>query len=541
MSRLKERMKSSMTFNMISAIIVLLVIFSLIVSVIGLVSFTRAFKREYATSTYHIGRTAATLINGDHLDDYLAGNDMDEYKQSKEYLDGYCKAIHVSLLYVIRVDTSDYGRFVSVFNSVDNTVDNTDYTEWEIGYERDTTNDEYRRKYKTLYNKKAEYETIYRTGSSDSAHPHVTTLVPVIDSKGDVAGIMCVQRPANEVNRARIPYIVNIAISTFVLAVLFMFSATTYLRTQFVLPIRKISGEATRFAARNTKGESLDDVSKIEEIRRLAGSIDTMETDMLKYIENLTAVTAEKKRIETELSLASRIQENSVPNDFPSFPDRVDFDVYASMSPAKEVGGDFYNFYLVDDNHLAVVIGDVSGKGIPAALFMMVTNILISDRTRMGGKPGEILKFVNNELCAHNKAEMFVTVWLGILNLSTGKLTFANAGHENPALYRKGKGFEEYKSKHGFVLGGMEGITYRDEEMVLEKGDKIFLYTDGVPEATDANDKLFGTGRMMEALNECEADSCEQILAHIRSRVDEFVGEAPQFDDLTMLCLEYKG
>jgi sigma-B regulation protein RsbU (phosphoserine phosphatase) len=439
------------------------------------------------------------------------------------------------------VDTSDYGRFVSVFNSVNNAVDNTDYTEWEIGHERDTTNDEYRMKYKALYNMEAEYETVYRTKPSDGSHPHVTTLVPLMDGKGAVAGIMCVQRPASEVNKARIPYIITIAIWTFILAILFTFSATTYLRTQFVLPIRKISGEASRFAARNTKGELLADVSKVVEIKNLGATIDTMETDMIRYIENLTAVTAENKRIETELSLASRIQENSVPNDFPVFPDRSEFDIYASMTPAKEVGGDFYNFYFVDDDHLAIVIGDVSGKGIPAALFMMVTNILISERARSGGSPAEILTYVNDDLCAHNKADMFVTVWLGILELSTGRLVSTNAGHEYPAIYKKNKGFKELRSKHSFVVGGMEGIKYKDEEMVLKKGDKIFLYTDGVPEATDANDELFGVDRMIEALNECEAESCEQILTYVRGKVDEFVGEAPQFDDLTMLCIEYRG
>ena len=534
-----NKIRSGMTFNMIGAIIFLLVIFGIIVSVIVLVSFTNAFNREYATSTYHIARTATTLINGDHLDEYLAGEEMEEYERSKKYLDGYCKAIHVSVIYVIKVDTSDYGRFVSVFDSVDNTVDNTEYTVWELGHKRDTTNDEYRDKYRMLYNNEAEYETIYRTGTSDGAHPHVTTLVPVKDSKGEVVAIMCVQRPASEINRARFPYIINIAISTFILATAFAFFAAAYLRTQFVIPIRKVSGEATRFAEKNTKGGSLADITRIEEIKSLAGSIDKMETDMLSYIDNLTAITAENQRIETELTLAARIQENSVPDDFPAFPDRDDFDIYASMTPAKEVGGDFYNFSLIDDDHLAIVIGDVSGKGVPAALFMMVTNILISERLRTDASPSGILMSVNEDLCAHNRAEMFVTVWLGILELSTGRLLTANAGHEDPAVYRKGSGFELISEKHGFVLGGMEGVRYTDREILLNAGDKVFIYTDGVPEATDADDRMFGLDRMMEVLGECGDLTCEEILGKVHERVDDFVGNAPRFDDLTMLCLEY--
>ncbi|MBR3423288.1 MAG: SpoIIE family protein phosphatase, partial [Clostridia bacterium] len=213
----------------------------------------------------------------------------------------------------------------------------------------------------------------------------------------------------------------RVAVSTILLAVVASVFAALFIRRQFVKPIRKVANEATRFAKENTKGEPLRGISRYRELAALAESIDTMETDMVSYIENLTEVTAEKERIGAEMSLANEIQMNSIPNDFPAFPERRDFDIYASMDPARDVGGDFYNFFMIDDDRIALVIGDVSGKGVPAALFMMVTNILISDRTYMGGTPAEILDFVNANICAHNKAEMFVTVWLGILELSTGK------------------------------------------------------------------------------------------------------------------------
>ena len=204
------------------------------------------------------------------------------------------------------------------------------------------------------------------------------------------------------------------------------------------------------------------------------------------------------------------------------------------------MGGDFYNYFFIDDDHLALVIGDVSGKGIPGALFMMVTNILISDRTRMGGTPGEILTFVNNNICEHNEAEMFVTLWLGILEISTGKLIAANAGHDDAAVYRKGGDFELFKTKHGLVVGAMQGIVYKDFEIELGKGDKLFLYTDGVPEATDTNNQLYTIDRMVEALNKVKEGSPKEILEGIYRSVNEFVGEAPQFDDLTMLGIELK-
>lgn len=210
------------------------------------------------------------------------------------------------------------------------------------------------------------------------------------------------------------------------------------------------------------------------------------------------------------------------------------------MDPAKEVGGDFYNFRMIDDDHLMLVIGDVSGKGIPAALFMMVTNILITDRTSMGHTPAQIMSIVNNNLCEHNSAEMFVTVWLGIIELSTGKCIATNAGHEDVAICRKGGNFTVEKTKHGLVAGCMEGVKYKDYEFELHPGDKIFVYTDGVPEATNANEELFGLQRMEMALNEVKGRNPQGILEGVRKRINEFVGDAPQFDDLTMLCFELK-
>ncbi|MBQ4370563.1 MAG: SpoIIE family protein phosphatase [Oscillospiraceae bacterium] len=530
-----------MAVNIIGSVVLLLILFGLISGIIGFVSFTNSFKREYSTSTYHMADTATTLINGNNLNAYLEGKEENEYLQTREYLDAYCKRINVSLIYVIQVDRSDYGRFVSIFNSVDNTVDDTSYKEWELGHKRDTTNDEYRRKYKALYDQEAQYETVYRIRTTDGQHPHITTMVPVKDSAGDVVGILCMQRPLRILSDARRPYLINIAVSTVALAAMTSLSAAFFIRKQFVLPIRKVSGEAARFAKENTKGEMLGAISKYEELSNLARSIDTMESDMVSYIENLTAATAEKERIGAELSLASTIQENSIPNIFPAFPERSDFDIYASMDPAKEVGGDFYNFFLIDEDHLAIAIGDVSGKGVPAALFMMVTNILISDRTHMGGTPAEVLDFVNKNICEHNKADMFVTVWMGILEISTGRLTAANAGHEYPALKHADGQFELLKDKHGFVVGGLDTSKYTNYELRLEPGAKLFVYTDGVPEATDSDNAIFGTERMLAALNETPEAQPEQILKNVRREVDNFVKDAEQFDDVTMLCLEYKG
>jgi serine phosphatase RsbU (regulator of sigma subunit) len=211
------------------------------------------------------------------------------------------------------------------------------------------------------------------------------------------------------------------------------------------------------------------------------------------------------------------------------------------MNPAKEVGGDFYDFFLIDEKHLGVVMADVSGKGVPAALFMMVSKILIQNIAMMGNSPAEVLKFVNGQLCSNNPEEMFVTVWYGCLDLDTGTLKAANAGHEYPVLKSSDGTFELIKDKHGLVLGGMEGADYKEYELKMEPGSKLFIYTDGIPEATNSNVELFGTERLVHALRMAEKRSPQEIIEHVNSIVKDFVKEAPQFDDLTMLCLEYLG
>ncbi len=261
---------------------------------------------------------------------------------------------------------------------------------------------------------------------------------------------------------------------------------------------------------------------------------------MERFTGEIIKLTGEQERVAAELDLATKIQSGSLPNDFPAFPDRKEFDLYASMTPAKEVGGDFYDFFLIDDDHLVLVIADVSGKGVPAALFMMSSMILLRDRALMGGTPSEILEFVNERICEKNPLEMFVTVWLGILEISTGKLSCANAGHEIPEI-KHGDEFGLFKDKHGFVLGGMSGIKYRTYDIQLEKGDAVFVYTDGVAEATNASNELFGTARLSESLNTLPDGSPEKLITTVKKAVDDFVNGAPQFDDLTMLCLKYIG
>ena len=241
---------------------------------------------------------------------------------------------------------------------------------------------------------------------------------------------------------------------------------------------------------------------------------------------------------QTELNMATEIQIGSLPT---TFPDRSEFELYASMDPAKEVGGDFYDFFMTDDDHLAIVIADVSGKGVPSALFMMSSKIYINDHATIGGSPAEILERVNKLVYANNKAHMFVTVWLGILEISTGRLISSSAGHEYPMINQNGK-YEILEDEHGLAIGAIGKSKYVNTEIQLKKGDSIFVYTDGVAEATDANNELFGTDRTVDALNAIpKGASQEEVLRGVRTAVDAFVKDAPQFDDLTMVGLKYYG
>lgn len=250
----------------------------------------------------------------------------------------------------------------------------------------------------------------------------------------------------------------------------------------------------------------------------------------------------ERSISDNELQMANTIQENMLPHIFPAYPDRKEFDLYASMTAAKEVGGDFYDFYMPDSDHLVITIADVSGKGIPAALMMMVTKTLIKNRGLTDfDNCARILSTVNDQLCEGNDLGMFVTVWIGVLTISTGELRYADAGHEYPAIKKNGGRFELIKERHLPPLGCMEGIPYKERNLILQPGDMIFIYTDGVTEAANNKNELFGEARMLEALNLPYEGDVSALEKNIKDSIDSFVDGAQQFDDITMLCMKYNG
>ena len=261
----------------------------------------------------------------------------------------------------------------------------------------------------------------------------------------------------------------------------------------------------------------------------------------MKALEARHREEAKRERIENELQLATNIQASVLPHTFPAFPERGEFDIYASMMPAKEVGGDFYDFFLIDDDHLGLVMADVSGKGVPAALFMMVARALIRAHLQNGESPAKALGNANEQLCEGNEAELFVTVWAAVLEISTGKGVAANAGHEHPALRRANGAYELQIYRHSPAVATMEGMRFREHDFQLNPGDTLFVYTDGVAEATNAENELFGSERMLDALNVNPEAEPEAVLSNVMQGINAFVANAEQFDDITMLCLKYNG
>lgn len=281
--------------------------------------------------------------------------------------------------------------------------------------------------------------------------------------------------------------------------------------------------------------ETVVNVRSHEEFDVLSNDINTTVDTLKKYIADAAA------RIDAELAFAKAIQHSALPSVFPPYPSRREFEIYAAMHTAKEVGGDFYDFYFVDEDNLAFLIADVSGKGIPAAMFMMQSKTILKSLAESGMGVEQVFTLANEKLCEGNDANMFVTAWMGILNVKTGLITFANAGHNSPLVKHADGTFEYLKTRPGFVLAGMEGIRYRKNELQLQAGDAIYLYTDGVIEATNLENKLYGEDRLYAALEKNKELGAQTICDEVKHDVDSFVGDAPQFDDITMLALKYNG
>ena len=517
----------------------------------GYIQFRNATYKSYNDFAYEIGETALSYVDADSITGYLNEEFFDP--ETKQFMPDDKYNTMAGEIYNLYLNTSMYDYSSGIYLCVPY-VENGDYllknlfdvriieaedkAPWEVGVvdKMGVDNPEEVMRIFNTGTRSEEY-FVHKSGFGYNS----TAILPVKDSGGSTVALLMSDMPMPFVNETLNRFLINTALVTSLVVILFIGAFLAFLRRHVTNPLQIVHAEADAFISSEMKlSEQLPGITQSDEIGKLAQSVYQMEINTKNYVDNLTAVTAEKERISTELNVATSIQAGMLPALYPKFAGRDDFEVCAVMDPAKEVGGDFYDFFFIDPTHLAIVVADVSGKGVPAALFMVIAKTLIKNRTLLGGTPGEILTDVNSQLVESNESGLFVTAYLAILDLETGELLSANAGHEHPALRRADGSYELIVSRHNIALCAMDGIEYRTNSSTLAEGDSVFLYTDGVTEATDSETELFGDERLMSALNKNPAASPDEVVNNVRQAINEFVGEAEQFDDITMLAFKLK-
>lgn len=512
--------KGSLRRQLFAGIILFGVLLCVGTSLLGYREFTVVLERQYNDTAYRVAETAESYLNPDRFEEYLSTGKTDrEYEEIEQRLDDLTDKMGATFIYVASVDRTDYRVLTYIYDSVD---PDSGFDRYELGYTAVGVDEKYVGNVKRMM-ENGERATEYLYSYSQESGAHTTAGLPVRDSDGEIVAILGVEMPMTELDNARQTYVLHVVAVSAVMIALFLLVGSLLLSRGVIQPLILITNEAERFAASGVqRADTMEKVQSRNEIGVLASSVGQMELDIEKYVRDLTAVTAERERIGAELSVAFRIQSDILPAVFPAFPDRKDFDIYASMAPAREVGGDFYDFFLIDESRLGLVIADVSGKGVPAALFMMIARTLIRNHVQSGEEPADALTAVNEQLCENNKENMFVTAWLGVLDLSSGQLKFANAGH-NPPLFKHGDGEYEYmRVRAGLVLAGMEGILYRQSSVQLSRGDRIFLYTDGVTEAESQNHIFYGEERLCDVLRGLTESAPEETVAAVDADVRRF-------------------
>ena len=541
-------MKQKVRFSLGKKLTILIVLLSVVLSVASILVSYRIFSATmtnyYAQLGTNLVRTLASQLDPDELDYYYETGQMDErYYEIQAFIQDLVANNNVEYLFVVR----PHGVGVTfLFDSDMEMGEGGEY--YDGGYCALGTYVDLIGGFADNLDKLLAGEEVEPIIQPDAVFGWMmTAMVPVLHEDGTMAGYVMADISMYDVMKTRQTFLITLVVLLTSLTVCFIILFLVVLRRKVIQPIDKLTLATGDFIENNeeelatgTVEVNVPDIRTGDEVELLANSFRKMEEDMISYIRSFTQITAEKERIGAELNVATQIQADMLPRIFPAFPERKEFDIYATMDPAKEVGGDFYDFFLVDDDHLAVVIADVSGKGVPAALFMVIAKTLIKNHAQNKDTPGSVFTQTNEQLCEGNDAGLFVTAWMGVLEISTGKLIYVNAGHNPPLLRRADEKFEWLKSRPGFVLAGMEGVRYRENEMEMQPGDMLFLYTDGVTEATNANQELFGEERLLETLNEQPKLPVSALLPKVKKSIDSFVGEAEQFDDITMLSLNYR-
>ena len=526
----------SIKTKMLTGVVTVMFTLGIFLIYVGYSEISDAIEKQYADTAFRTARTALTFIDGDRLGSYDDTVNDAETVALADVWQVLADTQDSTFVYAIQPDVSkDYSeiRFVlSIMNR------DAGYDHFNSGYVRATSNEEYRQAYIDLYERSKNQATIVRDKGVSSTGDHITVMLPIENSSGEITGILCVQRQMDDLKTTRLFYLKNMAVVTLAILILMLFIQGNHLKLNLLHPLKVLSDGVREIISGNL--DKKIDIKTGDELEHLSIAFNAMTSELQTYMKNLTQITAEKERIATELNVAKEIQRGMLPQDFDF--GRSDFEIFATMNAAKAVGGDFYDFYLLDENHLAITVADVSGKGIPASLFMVISKTVLKNFATFSTSPDDyaaVLSCANNQLCQGNEEMMFVTVFFGVLEIDSGRFVYVNGGHNPPVIYHRAENKCEFLAvKKNFVLGGMEDVPYKQQEIRLEHGDLLFAYTDGVNEAMNENHEEYTSERLLNFMNgtDCGAD-LQTLLAAIRADVAEHVGNAEQSDDITMMAL----
>lgn len=524
-------MKSSISKKLLLGLTVFTLFVAMCISIVSILFFRNRTIEKYEYVGTAITGSIAEKLNGDKAINYLKpGCEPDAYyamilRELNSVKDNF------DLLYVyIAVPEENCVRYIwcNGFTAEEAIGDTSEYAaggkEWMKGKLEGT-------------------ETSELCFAHDPKFGFVATAAsPVYNGSKQPVALVLVDFSVQEINDAVKQIALMATVDVLLILAIYLLIHYKYVQKQIVVPVEKLTKAARDLTENLDKDYTYkSDIHTGDELEELSKAFEKMDVELRDYINTNMKITAEKERIGAELDMAAAIQKSQLPGTFPAFPDRKDFDIYASMTPAKTVGGDFYDFFMLDDDHIALVMADVSGKGVPASLFMMIAKLLIMNCVKQGDSPAQALTHVNDQLTENNTVRQFVTVWLAVIDLKTGKGIAANAGHEHPSIKRAGESYELIKYRHSPPVATLPGLKFKDHEFELHPGDSLFVYTDGVTEATDLSDVLFGEERLLKSLNKDADASPEDVLKNVMDGITEFCGGAEQFDDITMLCFKYFG
>lgn len=554
-------MKLSLRQKTVCMILLLALALTITAAAVGYDVYAGTMDAHYQMLAMNVSKTAASLVNAEEVRELVAqvmeiyrkdpAPTYDSDEEWAEYLSQYTGISEqesfttlYDTLYKIKTANNVLSLYISYMDSESMTgIYIIDADKTETGCPTGTWDIIYPQNYEAMKHPENGFEA-YITDTEEYGWL-CSAGAAVLDDSGKAVAHVFTDISMESVMADRQAFLMRLCAILIGITTVITLALIKVVNTALVKPINSLASAASSYVEAKEEGEvsalALLDIHTGDEVENLSHALKRMERDINGYIENLTHVTAEKERIGAELSVATHIQASMLPCIFPAFPNRREFDIYATMTPAKEVGGDFYDFFLVDDDHLAVVIADVSGKGVPAALFMVIAKTLIKDHTQSGKPPEEVFTEVNRQLCEANDENLFVTAWMGVLEISTGKLVYVNAGHNSPVIGRKNGETEFLRSRPGFVLAGLDFTKYRAGSLELMPGDLLYLYTDGVTEAMNTAQELYGEERLKRTLDANVSAAPEEIFKAVKKDLDDFVADAPQFDDITMLAMRYLG